>query len=167
LKLSFALIMILLGRASKPTNKLVSSHLETLLVLGQVTGNTNSFDSPRPGLGGSHHLPPYNILCVCPRHLHPDGFLSRKLSRFKLPGLWDLITSSSYLRLGWGRKQTCSSSQELSNDVLHSTCTHRDQVNSRLLVVGSQTASLTHGHSFDHNLCCKCPNLHFKTFPII
>ncbi len=23
---------------------------------------TDSQDSPRPGLGGSHHLPPYNIL---------------------------------------------------------------------------------------------------------
>ncbi len=81
----------LLGPTSKPTNKLVSSHSESLLVLGQATGNTNSFDSPRPGLGGSHHLPPYSILCVCPRHLHRNGFLSRdsqggvpKLSRFGL-----------------------------------------------------------------------------------
>ncbi len=40
----------------------------------------------------------------------------------------------------------------------HSTCTHQGQVDSRLLVVGSQIASLTPGLSFDHNLCCKCPN---------
>ncbi len=40
----------------------------------------------------------------------------------------------------------------------HSTCTHRGRVDSQLLVVGSQTASLTPGPSFDHNLCCKCPN---------
>ncbi len=40
----------------------------------------------------------------------------------------------------------------------HSTCTHRDRVDSRLLVVGSQIASLTSGPSFDHNLCCRCPN---------
>jgi hypothetical protein len=36
-------------------------------VLGQATGNTDSLDSldlPRPGLGGSHHLPPYSILYV-------------------------------------------------------------------------------------------------------
>jgi hypothetical protein len=33
-----------------------------------------------------------------------------------------------------------------------------NQVDSRLLVVGSQTANLTHGVSFDHNLCFKCPN---------
>jgi len=35
---------------------------------------------------------------------------------------------------------------------------HRDPVDSRLLVVGSQTTSLTPGPSFDHNLCCRCPN---------
>jgi hypothetical protein len=42
--------------------------------------------------------------------------------------------------------------------VSHSTCTHRGQVDSWLLVVGSQTANLTSGPSFYHNLCCKCPN---------
>ncbi len=42
--------------------------------------------------------------------------------------------------------------------MLHSTCTHRDQVDSRLLVVRSQTTSLTPSLSFDHNLCYKCPN---------
>ncbi len=42
--------------------------------------------------------------------------------------------------------------------MLHSTYTHWDQVDSRLLVVRSQTASLTLGPSFNHNLCCKCPN---------
>ncbi len=40
----------------------------------------------------------------------------------------------------------------------HSTCTHRGWVDSRLLVVGSQTASSTPGPSFDHNLCYRCPN---------
>jgi hypothetical protein len=128
-------------------------------------GNTDSLDSPRPGLGGSHHLPPYNILCVAPQHSHPNDFYSRdsqggvpKLSRFGLPGLWELITPSSDLGLGWGLKQTCSSPQELSNDVSHFTRTHRDRVDSLLFVVGSQIASLTLGPSFDHNLCCKCPN---------
>ncbi len=40
----------------------------------------------------------------------------------------------------------------------HSTCTHRGRVDSQLLVVGSQIASLTPGLSFCHNLCCKFPN---------
>jgi len=42
--------------------------------------------------------------------------------------------------------------------VSHFTCTHRNWVDSRLLVVGSQTTSLTIGPSFDHNLSCRCPN---------
>jgi hypothetical protein len=58
----------------QPTNKLVSTPSEPLLVLGQATCNMDSLDSPRPGLGGSHHLPPYSILCVTPPHPHPNGF---------------------------------------------------------------------------------------------
>jgi len=42
--------------------------------------------------------------------------------------------------------------------VLHSTYTHRDWVDSRLLVVGSQIASSTPDPSFNHNLCYRCPN---------
>jgi hypothetical protein len=34
----------------------------------------------------------------------------------------------------------------------------REGIYSRLLVVGSQTASLTPGPSFAHNLGCRCPN---------
>jgi hypothetical protein len=125
----------------------------------------DSLDSPRPGLGGSHHLPPYNILCVCPRHSHPNGFLSRdsqygvlKLSRFGLPGLWATITSRPDLQWGRGLNQTCSPPQKLSNAVLHSTWWHRIWVDSQLLVVGSQTVNLTPDLSFAHNLGYKCPN---------
>ncbi len=88
----------------KTNHKLISPHSGSTLVLEQTMGNTDSFDSPRPRLGGSHHLPPYNIFCVCPRDLHPNGFLSRdsqggvpKLSRFGFLGLWELITLSSEL----------------------------------------------------------------------
>jgi hypothetical protein len=83
---------------------------------------------------------------------------SRNCPGLELPRLWAFITSCLDLRLGWGLKKTCSSPWELSNGVSHFTCTHQGWVNSRLLVVGSQTASLTPGLSFDHNLCCKCPN---------
>jgi hypothetical protein len=138
-------------------------------VLGQTTNNTNSLDSPRPGLGGSHHLPPYSILCVYPWHLHLNDFLSRdsqggvsRLSWFGLPGLWELITPSSDLRLGWGLKQTCSSPQDLSNGVLHSTYTHRRRVDSWLLVIGSQNVSLTPSPSFYHNFYCICLNGSYK-----
>ncbi len=97
----------LLDHASKPINKLVSSHSESLLVLGQTMGNTNSLNSPWPRFERNHHLPPYSIICICPRHLHPNDFLSRdsqggvpKLSRFGFPGLWKIITPNSDLRLG-------------------------------------------------------------------
>ncbi len=40
----------------------------------------------------------------------------------------------------------------------HSACTHRSWVDSRLLMVGSQTANLTPGTSFTHNLYCRCLN---------
>jgi len=162
---------ILVTRSCIKTNhKLVNSPSETPLVLGQATGNTDSLDSPRPGFGGSQHLPPYSILCVAPLHLHPNGFYSRdsqggvlKLSRFGLLGLWELITPGSDLGLGWGLKQTCSSLQDISKGVSHSICTHWYWVDSRLFVVGSQTANLTFGPSFDHNLCWRCPNGSCKT----
>jgi hypothetical protein len=34
-------------------------------------------DTPRPGLKGNHHLPPYSILCNAPLRLHPNGSFSR------------------------------------------------------------------------------------------
>jgi hypothetical protein len=144
---------------------LVSSHSEHSWCWDKPRATLDSLDSPQPGLGGSHHLPPYNILCVFPPHLHSNGTFSRnsqsgvpKLSRFSLSGFWAFITSRSDLRLGQGLKQTCSSPWELSNGVSHSTYTRRDWVDCRLLMVGSQTANLTPGLSFSHNLCCWCPN---------
>ncbi len=42
--------------------------------------------------------------------------------------------------------------------MLHSRIRHREEVDSRLLVVGSQTINLTPGLSFAHNLGCRCLN---------
>jgi hypothetical protein len=161
-----------------------TSWLELILHLfgvGTSHGQLGFIWLPRPGLGGSHHLPPYSIICDFPPHLHPNGSFSRdsqsgvsKLSQFWLPGLQTFITSRLKLGSGRGLNQSCSSRRELSNSVSHFTCTHRNRVDSRLLVVRSQIASLTPGLSFDHNLCCRCPNgsceaicghVHFKTFP--
>jgi hypothetical protein len=118
---------------------------------GACWGSTlDSLDSPRPELGGSHHLPPYNILCNSPPRPHPNGTFSRdsqggvlKLSQFGFSGLWASITSFSDLRLGWGLKQSCSSLWELLNAMSNSSCRRRIQVDSWLLVVGSQTTNLT------------------------
>jgi hypothetical protein len=83
----------LLEPASKPTAKWLV-HIPKHLGARTSPGNMDSLDSSRPGLGGSHHLPPYSILCASSRHLHPNGFLSQdsqgrvsKLSRFGLLGL--------------------------------------------------------------------------------
>jgi hypothetical protein len=128
-------------------------------VLGPATGNTYTQDSPRPGLGGSHHLPPYSILRGWPRNLHPNGFFSRdsrvgvlKLSQVGVLGLWELISPDCRFRSRRGLKQSCSSRRELSNAVLRSQIGHREEVDSRLLMVGSQTGNLTPGPSFGHNL---------------
>ncbi len=95
----------LFGFASKPTNKLVSSYLESFLVLGQATGDMDSLDSPRPRFRGSHHLPPYSILCVTPSHPRPNDFLLwdfqggvPKLFCFGLSKICNIITICSYLR---------------------------------------------------------------------
>jgi len=61
------------------------------LVLGRATCNTDTQDSPRPGLGGSHHLPPYSILWTSPWGPHPNGF--------PLPGLPGLPGGSPEITL--------------------------------------------------------------------
>jgi hypothetical protein len=129
-------------------------------VLGRVTGNTDTQDSPRPGLGGSHHLPPYSILCSSPRKLHPNGYFSRdsrvgvpKSRQMGFPGLWSPITLRADLGSQCSLKQSCSFRRELSNAVLHSRMKHREELDSRLFVVGSQTGNSTPGLSFGHNLC--------------
>jgi hypothetical protein len=81
-----------------------------------------------------------------------------KLSQFGLPRLWGTITSRPELGSGRALNQTCSSHRELFNSMSHSRCRRRKEVYSRLLVVGSQTANLTPGFSFAHNLGCRCPN---------
>jgi hypothetical protein len=149
-------------------------------VLGRATGNTDTQDSPRPGLGGSHHLPPYSILCSSPRRLHPNGYFSQdsqvgvpKLRQMGLPGLWSPITLRANLGSQCCLKQSCNFRRELSNSVSHSRIGHREEVDSRLFVLGSQIDSSTPGPSFGHNLCFRCSNepsepiLRSKSFPMV
>jgi len=75
-----------------------------------------------------------------------------------VPGLWALITPDFQV---WSRRdlnQTCSPRQDLSNDVSHSQFGGREEVDSWLLVIGSQTSSLTPDLSFAHNLGDRCSN---------
>ncbi len=134
-------------------------------MLRRTTGNLDSQDSPRPELGGSHHLPPYNILCASARGPHPNGFFvprlqseSPKIAKLGLSQLWNPITLCPDLRSRWGLKHNCSLSRNLSNGMWHNTYTQGNRVDSQLLVVRSQIVNLTSNLSFGHNLCFKCPN---------
>ncbi len=116
-------------------------------------------DSPRLGLRGSHHLPPYSILCSSPPRLHPNGSFSRdsqvgvpKLFRVGVSGLWTVVAPRPKLGSGRAINQSYNSHLELSNAMLHSSRRHREEADSRLLVVRSQTGNLTPGLSFAHNL---------------
>jgi len=71
---------------------------------------------------------------------------------------WSPITLWADLGLQCGLKQSCSFRQELSNGMSHALCNQVNWVDSQLLLVGSQTGSLTPDLSFGHNLCFKCPN---------
>ncbi len=57
-----------------------------------------------------------------------------------------------------GLNQSCSLRRDLSNAMSHTQIGRRDDIDSQLLVVGSQTASLTPALSFAHNLGWRCPN---------
>ncbi len=127
--------------------------------------NTDSQGSPRPRLGGSHHLPPYSILCAWPWDKHPNVILSRdshlkvpKFPKLGLLWLWGPITLCENLWLRWGLKKIFSPHQKLSNGISHATYVQRNLGNSLLLVVGSQIDNLIPDLSFGHNLCFKCPN---------
>jgi len=93
--------IILWSLLSMKVHKVVSSHSGTPLGVGTSHEHFRPQDSPRPGLGGSHHLPPYSILYNAPLRLHPNGSFSRdsqvgvsKLSR-NCPG-WSLGTLGAH-----------------------------------------------------------------------
>jgi len=67
--------------------------------------------------------------------------------------LWTAITPGCRVGLQRGLNQSCSPCRDLSNAMSHTQIGRREEVDSRLLVVGSQTSP-----SFTHNLGYKCPN---------
>jgi len=150
----------------------VSSHSETPLGVETSHRHFDTQNSPRPELEGSHHLPPYSILCNAPQGyiqmaLFPGTpkLKSRNCSEtvpVGVPGLWMLITPNCRV---WSQQcfnQSCSPHRDLSNAMYHSQFKGREEVDSRLLMVGSQTTNLTPGPSFAHNLGCKCPKVQCK-----
>jgi hypothetical protein len=75
-----------------------------------------------------------------------------------LSELWTAITPDCRVGSQRGLNQSCSPRRDLSNAMSYSRIWYQKEVDSRLLVVGSQTASLTPSPSFAHNLGCRCPN---------
>jgi hypothetical protein len=92
-----------------------------------------------PGTPGTPRLESRN----CPKTV-PGG----------VPGLWELITPDCKVWSRRGLNQTCNPRRDLSKDVSHSQFGGQEEVDSRLLVLGS----LTPDPSFAHNLGYKCPN---------
>ncbi len=74
------------------------------------------------------------------------------------PGLWSPRTLRANLGSRCGLKQSCRYRRDLSNGMSHVLCSQVFRVDSRLLVVRSQTGSSTPGPSFGHNLCYRCLN---------
>jgi hypothetical protein len=76
----------------------------------------------------------------------------------RLLELWTAITPNYRVWSRWGLNHSCSPCRDLSNAMSHTQIGCREDVDSWLLVVGSQTANLTPGPSFAHNLDFTCPN---------
>ncbi len=99
----------------KSNNKLVRAYLKCFWCMDKPQANMDSQDSSWFGLGGSHHLPPYNIMCAWPWGQHPKVILSQyfQIGVTKFPKLgfsqfWRPITLCADLRLKWSLKQSCN-----------------------------------------------------------
>jgi hypothetical protein len=139
--------------------------LEHFWCMDEPQASTNSQDLSRLGLGGSHHLPPYNILYGLPWGLHPNVIFLRipksrvsKFPKLRLSSLWMPIFFCENLWLKRCLYQIYTPCQELSNDMWHAFCTHGTQGDSWLLMVRNQIDILIPSPSFGHNLCHKYSN---------
>ncbi len=102
---------------------------------------------------------------LCRAHTQVSGCLSRdsqsgvpKLSRFWTPGTLGHRSFSPRPPIGARSEPNLYPSSRAFQRRVALPSARRERVDSRLLVVGSQTASLTPGPSFAHNLGFICPN---------
>jgi hypothetical protein len=154
-------------------HKVVRTHFGSLWCWDKPRATQTHKTHHGPDLGGSHHLPPYSILCDYPRGWHPNGHF--------VPGLPGLPRGSPEIaHFGDSRDFEASYLSEQTSDGLAVWskvvglvetfptvcrtffCSQVFWVDSRLLVVGTQNwrtpGSSTPGPSFGHNLCFRCPN---------
>jgi len=137
-------------------------------VLGQATGTLDHKTHHGPDSGEATTFP-HIVICV-PRfgdYIQMALFPGTPKLEFRnrpetvpigVPGLWELITLDYRVWSQRGLNQSYSPRRDLSNVVSHFQFGCREEVDSRLLVVGSQTASLIPGPSFAHNLGDICSN---------
>ncbi len=138
--------------------------MEHFWCVDEPWANMDSQDSPWLKFEGSHHLPPYSILCAWPRGQHSNVIFSREsqvgISKFLKLGLlwlWRPINLCADLWLRCGLKQSCNPHRELFNDIYHVTFMQGNQGDSWLLVVESQIGNLIPDPFFGHNLYFECP----------
>jgi len=139
-----------------------------LWVLGQATDTLDHETHHDPDSGEATTFP-HIVFSAPPRrsYIQMALFLGTPKLEFRncpetvpggVPGLWEVITPDCQVWSRRGLNQTCSPRWDLSNYVSLSQFGGWEEVDSRLFVVGSQTASLTPGPSFAHNLGYRCPN---------
>jgi len=131
-------------------------------VLGQATGTLDHKTHHGPD-SGEATTSPHIVFSTTPR----EGYIQMalfpgtpklesrncpKIVPVGVPGLWELITPNCQVWTQRGLNQTCSPRRDLSNDISHFQFRGQKEVDSWLLVVGSQIANLTLGPSFAHNL---------------
>jgi hypothetical protein len=137
-------------------------------VLGQVTGTLDHKTHHGPDSGEATTFPHivfsatlrrgYIQMALFPRTPKLESRTCPETVLVGVPGLWKLITPDCRVRSRRGLNQSYSPRRDLSNAMSHSQFGGREEVDSRLLVVGSQTANLTPGPSFAHNVGYRCPN---------
>jgi hypothetical protein len=152
----------------KQTTKWLVHISEHPWVLGQATGTLDHKTHHGPDSGEATTFPhivfsatlcwDYIQMALFPRTPKLESWNCPETVPFGVLGLWELITPDCQVWLQQGLNQSCSPCRDLSNDILHSQFGGREEVDLRLLMVGSQTANLTPSPSFAHNLGCRCPN---------
>jgi len=138
------------------------------LVLGQATGTSDHKTHHGPDSGDATTIPhivysvtlrrTYIQVAQIPGTLEMESRNCPEIVPTGLPELWTAITLDCRLGSQQGLNWSCSPRRDLSNAMSHAQIGCREGIDSRLLVIGSQTASLTPGPSFAHNLGCRCPN---------
>ncbi len=137
-------------------------------MLGQATGTSDHKTHHGPDSGDATTIPhivysatlrrTYMQVAQIPGTPEMESRNCPEIVSAGLPELWTAITLDCRLGSRRGLNRSCSPRRYLSNAMSHAQIGCREGIDSRRLVVGSQTAILTPGSSFAHNLGYRCSN---------